>query len=58
MVFIHRIKHKHLLARNYFSQFPELGKALHKDDDKVAGSNTPATKPSVPGPPKSVNKVG
>ncbi|KAH0616556.1 hypothetical protein JD844_027752 [Phrynosoma platyrhinos] len=51
-VFIHRIKHKHILARNYFSQFPELAAALHKDDKPTATDDLLVTKALTPGPSK------
>ncbi|XP_060633734.2 IQ motif and ubiquitin-like domain-containing protein [Anolis sagrei] len=50
--FIHRIKHKHMLARNYFSQFPELAGALHKDDKPTISEDLLVTKPLTPGPSK------
>ncbi|KAM8980331.1 IQ and ubiquitin-like domain-containing protein [Sarcophilus harrisii] len=31
-VFIHRIKHKHILAKNYFSQIPMMASILHHSD--------------------------
>ncbi|XP_074124213.1 IQ motif and ubiquitin-like domain-containing protein isoform X2 [Sminthopsis crassicaudata] len=31
-VFIHRIKHKHILAKNYFSQIPMMATILHHTD--------------------------
>uniref|UniRef100_A0A8C6X4U2 IQ motif and ubiquitin domain containing n=1 Tax=Naja naja TaxID=35670 RepID=A0A8C6X4U2_NAJNA len=34
-VFIHRVRHKQMLARNYFSQFPGLAAALHKNDKSI-----------------------
>ncbi|XP_013927310.1 PREDICTED: IQ and ubiquitin-like domain-containing protein [Thamnophis sirtalis] len=34
-VFIHRVRHKQMLARNYFSQFPELAATLHKSDKQT-----------------------
>ncbi|XP_070611537.1 IQ motif and ubiquitin-like domain-containing protein [Erythrolamprus reginae] len=34
-VFIHKVRHKQMLARNYFSQFPELAAALHKNDKQT-----------------------
>uniref|UniRef100_A0A8D0HRG4 IQ motif and ubiquitin domain containing n=1 Tax=Sphenodon punctatus TaxID=8508 RepID=A0A8D0HRG4_SPHPU len=34
IVFIHKIKHKHILAKNYFSQIPEMASVLHKDDNQ------------------------
>uniref|UniRef100_A0ABM5GG74 IQ motif and ubiquitin-like domain-containing protein n=1 Tax=Pogona vitticeps TaxID=103695 RepID=A0ABM5GG74_9SAUR len=49
-VFIHRIKHKHILARNYFSQFPELVAALHKDDKQTNTDDLLVTKALTPGP--------
>ncbi|XP_066490202.1 IQ motif and ubiquitin-like domain-containing protein [Tiliqua scincoides] len=57
-VFIHRVKHKHLLARNYFSQFPELGEALHKADKLACSNDLLVTKPITPGPSKSTHKEG
>ncbi|XP_006149270.1 IQ and ubiquitin-like domain-containing protein [Tupaia chinensis] len=32
-LFIHKIKHKHILARNYFSQIPALASFIHDDDE-------------------------
>ncbi|XP_063165629.1 IQ and ubiquitin-like domain-containing protein [Candoia aspera] len=50
-VFIHRIKHKQMLARNYFSQFPELAAALHKSD-KQTNTDLLVTKSVMTVPPK------
>ncbi|XP_061496133.1 IQ and ubiquitin-like domain-containing protein isoform X2 [Rhineura floridana] len=50
MVFIHKIKHKHILARNYFSQFPELAAALHKDDKQTNTDDLLVTKSLTAGP--------
>ncbi|KAJ6654104.1 hypothetical protein lerEdw1_007468 [Lerista edwardsae] len=58
MAFIHRIKHKHMLARNYFSQFPELAKILHKDDKLADPTDLLVTKPITPAPSKSTHKEG
>ncbi|KAM6436482.1 IQ motif and ubiquitin-like domain-containing protein isoform 2-T4 [Liasis olivaceus] len=46
-VFIHRIKHKQMLARNYFSQFPELAAALHKSDKQTNTEELSVTKSVV-----------
>ncbi|XP_053107586.1 IQ and ubiquitin-like domain-containing protein [Hemicordylus capensis] len=51
MAFIHRIKHKHMLARNYFSQFPELAATMHKDDNRTSTNGLLITKALTPGPP-------
>ncbi|XP_042326578.1 IQ and ubiquitin-like domain-containing protein [Sceloporus undulatus] len=51
-VFIHRIKHKHILARNYFSQFPKLAAVLHKDDKPTTTDDLLVTKALTPGPSK------
>uniref|UniRef100_A0ACB8FPR6 Uncharacterized protein n=3 Tax=Sphaerodactylus townsendi TaxID=933632 RepID=A0ACB8FPR6_9SAUR len=48
MVFIHRIKHKHILAKNYFAQFPEMAAALHKGDKQTCSSDLLLTKPLTP----------
>ncbi|XP_077194470.1 IQ motif and ubiquitin-like domain-containing protein [Paroedura picta] len=48
MVFVHRIKHKHLLAKNYFSQFPEMAAALHKGDKEPCSSDLLVAKPLTP----------
>ncbi|XP_067420081.1 IQ motif and ubiquitin-like domain-containing protein isoform X1 [Emydura macquarii macquarii] len=45
MVFIHRIKHKHILAKNYFSQIPEMASFLHKGDDQAHTNELLITKP-------------
>uniref|UniRef100_A0A8C0GGL6 IQ motif and ubiquitin domain containing n=1 Tax=Chelonoidis abingdonii TaxID=106734 RepID=A0A8C0GGL6_CHEAB len=45
MVFIHRIKHKHILAKNYFSQIPEIASFLHKGDDQAHRNELLITKP-------------
>ncbi|XP_030405003.1 IQ and ubiquitin-like domain-containing protein isoform X2 [Gopherus evgoodei] len=45
MVFIHRIKHKHILAKNYFSQIPEIASFLHKDGDQAHTNELLITKP-------------
>nr|XP_016849365.1 PREDICTED: IQ and ubiquitin-like domain-containing protein isoform X2 [Anolis carolinensis] len=50
--FIHRIRHKHMLARNYFSQFPELAANLHKDDKPAIAEDLLVTKPLTSGPSK------
>ncbi|XP_007420415.2 IQ and ubiquitin-like domain-containing protein [Python bivittatus] len=46
-VFIHRIKHKQMLARNYFSQFPELAAALYKSDKQTNTEELSVTKSVV-----------
>ncbi|XP_039184209.1 IQ and ubiquitin-like domain-containing protein isoform X1 [Crotalus tigris] len=43
-VFIHRVRHKQMLARNYFSQFPELAAALHKSDKQTNTEDLSVTK--------------
>nr|XP_056703166.1 IQ and ubiquitin-like domain-containing protein [Euleptes europaea] len=48
MVFIHRIKHKHILAKNYFSQFPEMAAVLHRGDTQACSSDLLVTKPLTP----------
>ncbi|XP_036617103.1 IQ and ubiquitin-like domain-containing protein [Trichosurus vulpecula] len=49
-VFIHRIKHKHILAKNYFSQIPMMAAFLQCDDTedeaKEEESNAPKEKES------------
>ncbi|XP_006122704.2 IQ motif and ubiquitin-like domain-containing protein isoform X1 [Pelodiscus sinensis] len=45
MVFIHRIKHKHILSKNYFSQIPEMASFLHKGDDQTHAKELLITKP-------------
>ncbi|XP_048692868.1 IQ motif and ubiquitin-like domain-containing protein isoform X3 [Caretta caretta] len=45
MVFIHRIKHKHILSKNYFSQIPEMASFLHKGDDLAHTNELLITKP-------------
>ncbi|XP_058045882.1 IQ and ubiquitin-like domain-containing protein [Ahaetulla prasina] len=43
-VFIHRVRHKQMLARNYFSQFPELAAVLHKSDKQTNTEDILVTK--------------
>ncbi|ETE67865.1 IQ and ubiquitin-like domain-containing protein, partial [Ophiophagus hannah] len=43
-VFIHRVRHKQMLARNYFSQFPGLAAALHKNDKQTNTEDLLVTK--------------
>ncbi|XP_074840214.1 IQ motif and ubiquitin-like domain-containing protein [Carettochelys insculpta] len=45
VAFIHRIKHKHILAKNYFSQIPEMASFLHKGGDQAHTSELLITKP-------------
>ncbi|XP_019364817.1 PREDICTED: IQ and ubiquitin-like domain-containing protein [Gavialis gangeticus] len=45
MVFIHRIKHKHVLAKNYFSQIPEMASFLHRGDRQTNTKELLITKP-------------
>uniref|UniRef100_A0A8D0HM67 IQ motif and ubiquitin domain containing n=1 Tax=Sphenodon punctatus TaxID=8508 RepID=A0A8D0HM67_SPHPU len=49
IVFIHKIKHKHILAKNYFSQIPEMASVLHKDDNQACPNEHSATNSSSPG---------
>ncbi|CAI5785353.1 and ubiquitin-like domain-containing [Podarcis lilfordi] len=52
MMFIHKIRHKHILARNYFSQFPELAAALHRDDKQTNTDDLLVTRSLTAGPSK------
>ncbi|XP_060100803.1 LOW QUALITY PROTEIN: IQ and ubiquitin-like domain-containing protein [Heteronotia binoei] len=56
MVFVHRIKHRHILAKNYFSQFPEMAAALHKDDKQACSSDLLAANPLTPSSTKQSTK--
>ncbi|XP_028618489.1 IQ and ubiquitin-like domain-containing protein [Grammomys surdaster] len=49
-LFIHKIKHKHILAKNYFSQIPTLASLILKDDEVEAIRN----KYSTESPPKII----
>jgi len=33
--FIHRIKHKHIQAKNYFAQIPAMTSFLHRSDNQA-----------------------
>ncbi|XP_068943212.1 IQ motif and ubiquitin-like domain-containing protein [Petaurus breviceps papuanus] len=43
-VFIHRIKHKHILAKNYFSQIPMMAAFLHHEDEAEEEEESNETK--------------
>ncbi|GAB1290595.1 IQ and ubiquitin-like domain-containing protein [Apodemus speciosus] len=49
-LFIHKIKHKHILAKNYFSQIPTLASLILKDDEIEAIRS----KYSTESPPKII----
>jgi len=49
-LFIHKIKHKHILAKNYFSQVPVLASLILKDDEIEAIRS----KYSTENPPKII----
>ncbi|XP_004707921.2 IQ and ubiquitin-like domain-containing protein [Echinops telfairi] len=48
-VFIHKIRHKHILAKNYFSQIPLLAAFLQEDEemDAIRNKHRPDTSPKI-----------
>ncbi|XP_007944952.1 IQ and ubiquitin-like domain-containing protein [Orycteropus afer afer] len=48
-LFIHKIKHKHILAKNYFSQIPVLASFIldDKDMDEIRKKHHPKTSPKI-----------